>query len=116
MLGNSLFGAVKPTKNPDLDKYKYSGYGTGFNARGSFSLSSDSEFGKNVMIFGADTISLVHIDNEKKDIFIIGKGQTDGLHDAMLTAEKEDLMNFTAQQKKFWLSLQYIGVNSYVNS
>ena len=32
-LGNSLFGAVKLTKNTDLDKCKYSGYGIGFDAR-----------------------------------------------------------------------------------
>ena len=45
-LGNSLFGAVKLTKNADFDKYKYSGYGIGFDAHGNFSLSDGSEFGK----------------------------------------------------------------------
>ena len=29
-LGNSLFGAVKLTKNTAIDKYSYSGYGIGF--------------------------------------------------------------------------------------
>ena len=33
---NSLFGAVTLTKNIDIDKNQYSGYGTGFNRRGSF--------------------------------------------------------------------------------
>ena len=33
---NSLFGAVKFTKNGDPDKYKNSDYGTGFDARGSW--------------------------------------------------------------------------------
>ena len=28
----SLFGAVKLTKNPSTDKYKYSGYGIGFDS------------------------------------------------------------------------------------
>ena len=28
-LANALFGAVKSTKNADIDKYKYSGYGIG---------------------------------------------------------------------------------------
>ena len=32
-----LIGAVKATKNVDPDKYKYSGYGITFDARGSFS-------------------------------------------------------------------------------
>ena len=35
-LKNCLFGAVKLTKNPDIDKYKYSGYGIGFDRRGKF--------------------------------------------------------------------------------
>ena len=32
-LENCLFGALKLTKNTDIDKYKYSGYGTGFDSR-----------------------------------------------------------------------------------
>ena len=31
-----LFGAVPLTKNTDIDKYKYSGYGIGFDRHGSF--------------------------------------------------------------------------------
>ena len=34
---NCLFGAVTLTKNADIDKYGYSGYGSGFDRRGSFS-------------------------------------------------------------------------------
>ena len=45
-LGNSLFGAVKMTKNTAIDKYSYSGYGIGFDARGSFLLLNGSWFGK----------------------------------------------------------------------
>ena len=33
-----LFGAVTLTKNADIDKYRYSGYGIGFDRRGSFSF------------------------------------------------------------------------------
>ena len=36
---NSLFGAVKLTKNAPPDKYSYSGYGTGFDACGFFIVS-----------------------------------------------------------------------------
>ena len=39
-LENCLFGAVKLTKNSDIDKYKYSGYGIGFDSRGTFSHPS----------------------------------------------------------------------------
>ena len=34
VLGNSLFRVVKLSKNLDLDKYRYSGYGIGFHAHG----------------------------------------------------------------------------------
>ena len=46
---NCLFGAVTLTKNADNEKYKYSGYGIGFDRRLSFSFSS-SGFGQNVLI------------------------------------------------------------------
>ena len=48
-----MFGAVKLTKNADFDKYKYSGYGIGFDASGSFFLLDGSRFGKIQIIFGA---------------------------------------------------------------
>ena len=35
-LQNCLFGAVKLTKNSDIDKYEYSGYGIGFDSKGRF--------------------------------------------------------------------------------
>ena len=35
-LGNRLFGSVKLTKNADLDKYKYPGYGIGFDSHSEF--------------------------------------------------------------------------------
>ena len=66
-LKNCLFGTVTLTKNADIDKYGYSGYGIGFDRRSSF-LFLDGGFGQNVLIFGADTSSSTHIDNKKKDI------------------------------------------------
>ena len=36
-LENYLFGGVSLTKNADIDKYKYSGYGTGLDRHESFS-------------------------------------------------------------------------------
>ena len=35
-LENCLFGAVTLTENADTDKFKYSGYGIGFDRKGSF--------------------------------------------------------------------------------
>ena len=37
-LTNCFFGAVTLTKNADIDKYGYSGYGIGFDRRGSSSF------------------------------------------------------------------------------
>ena len=64
-LKNCLFGAVTLTKNVDIEKYGHSGYGTGFDRRGSFSFPSGG-FGKNILIFGVDMSSSVQIDNKKK--------------------------------------------------
>ena len=64
-LKNCLFGAVTLTKNTDINKYGYSGYGIGFDRKSSFSFPG-SKFGQNVIIFGVDMSSPVHVDNRKK--------------------------------------------------
>ena len=72
-LKNSLFGAVRLTKNADIFKYRYSGYGIGFDRKSSFSFPSGG-FGQNVIIL-VDMSSSVHVDNKKKDILILVKVQ-----------------------------------------
>ena len=62
---NCLFGAVTLTKNDDIDKYRYSGYGIGFDRKGSFSFPGGG-YGQNVIIFGVDMSFTSHIDNKKK--------------------------------------------------
>ena len=111
-LENSLFGAVTFTKNFDIDKYEYSGYGIGFDRHGFFSHPNDGS-GRNVIIFGVDMSSTTKIDNRKKDILILGKGPTQGL-DYTLSAEKIYSINFTENNKKFSLGLHYNGANSYL--
>ena len=64
-LKNCLFGAITLTKNADIEKYGYSGYGIGFDRRGSFSFPGGG-YGQNVLIFGADMSSSAHVDNKKK--------------------------------------------------
>ena len=64
-LKNCLFGAVTLTKNTDIDKYKYSGYGTGFDKISSFSFPSGG-FSQNILIFGVNMSSSAHIDSKKK--------------------------------------------------
>ena len=81
------------TKNADIDKYGYSGYGIGFDRKIVFSFPSGG-FGQNVIIFGANMSSSAHIDNKKKGILVLGKGPTQGLGHT-LTAEKMYTINFT---------------------
>ena len=64
MLGNCLFGPVKLAKHVDVDMHKYSGYGIGFDRKGSY--STGDEIGRNITIFGVDMSSSSHIDNKKK--------------------------------------------------
>ena len=66
-LKNCLFGAATLTKNADIDKYRYSGYGIGFDRRSTFSFPG-AGFGQNVLISGAGMSSSANIDNKKKDI------------------------------------------------
>ena len=56
---------------------------------------------------------LVHVDNKKKDILILGKGPAQGLEHTLM-AEKMYLIYFTVTRKKFCLSLHYNGANSYL--
>ena len=85
-LKDCLFGAVTLTKTADIDKYGYPGYGIGFDRRSSFSFPGGG-FGQNLLIFGVDMSSSAHIDNNKKDILVLGKGPTQGLEHT-LTTEK----------------------------
>ena len=109
---NCLFGAVTLTKTADIEKYKYFDYGIGFDRRSRFSFPSGA-FGQNVLIFGGDMSSSIHIDNKKKDILVLEGGPTQGL-ESTLTAEKMYSINFTVTKKKFCLSLYYNGANSYL--
>ena len=74
-LKNCLFGAVTLTKNADFDKYEYSGYGIGFDRRGSFSFPG-GEYGQNILIVGVDMSFSAHIDNKKRHISIRNRSNT----------------------------------------
>ena len=57
--------------------------------------------------------SSVRIDNNKKDVLVLGKGPTQGLENT-LTAEKMYPVNFSVTKNRFCLSLHYNGTNSYL--
>ena len=111
-LVNCLFGAVSLTKNADIDKYKYCGYDIGF-FRGNV-CSVDYGSGRNVIIFGVDMSSSVHVDNKEKDVLILWKGPRQGLGEHSLTAEKMYSVNVTENNEKSCLSLHYNWANSYL--
>ena len=69
-LKNCLFGAVILTKNADIEKYGYSGYGIEFDRRSSV-LFPGTEFGQNLLIFGVDMSSFPHNNNKKKDNLVL---------------------------------------------
>ena len=64
----------------------YTGYGIQFDSCSEFSLPKDT-VDKNVIIFGVDMGSYVHIRNNKKNILTIGKSLTQGLDDTKLIAD-----------------------------
>ena len=88
------------TKN----RYVCSGCGIGFDSCSEFSLP-DGRVGKNVIIFGVDMSSSVHIDYKKKDILILGFGPTHGLDHTILTAEAQYSINFSRWNRKICSAL-----------
>ena len=65
----------------------------------------DGSLVKNVIMFGVDKSSFVHIDNKGKDILILGKGPTHELDGTTFTAEAKYTINLTQSRKGFVLSL-----------
>ena len=65
-------------------KYKYSGYGIGFDRREQFSFGDG--FGQNVIILGADVSSSTHANNKTKIILVLGKDFIQGIDDTIIYA------------------------------
>ena len=85
--GNSSFGSVKLVKRADIEKCKYFRYGIGLNTKGTF-LFPFGGFSKNLIVFGVDMSSSVHVDNKKKDLLILDKVLIQVLDDTKLNTEK----------------------------
>ena len=111
---NALFGATQITKNANNSKNNYRGYGICFGhtiTEGGFTHTTDA---RNVLIFGADMSFSVHATNRANNIYVMGTGLTQGIHDTTLYAEKNFCRNFTDYGKKFMLSLHYNSDDSYL--
>ena len=87
ILQNCLFGEVKLTQNANIDKYKYSGYGIGFDSRRCFTHPSGA-YGKNVIIFGADLSNSTHANNKTRSILVLGKDFIQGIDGTTIYTEK----------------------------
>ena len=112
-LTNSLFNAVKLTENADPDLSFYPGYGIGFDAHETLSLSNGSGFGKNVIIFGVDNSSSVYA--AKKDILILGKNTTE--MDSMILQKQlklNTLFILANNKRNFYLNLHYEESSSFL--
>ena len=103
MLNKCLLRFVKLSKNADLDKNKFSGYGKGYDSS-SECLFTDESMGRNVIIFGVDMSSSVHVDNKIKD---------NGLDDTTLTRKNIPCISFTQSNKIFVLHLHHNGSNNF---
>ena len=64
-----LFGAINVVKNSDKGNYVYSCYGIAFDGKGLCSFGNGET--RNVVIFGSDSSSSSHIDNQIKLFFNI---------------------------------------------
>ena len=93
---NALFGAMQITKNAtDSDKNNYKGYGICFDERSQFghTMTEDglthTSNGRNVLIFGVDMSFSVHTTNRASNIYVMGDGLTQRIHDTTLYVEKK---------------------------
>ena len=100
---NALFGAAKITKNSDISKNKYEGYGICFDEGSTFPKGNIAN-GKNVIIFGADMSFSIHANNRANNIYVLGHFLVQGVKSTSIYAEKIYSKNFTEPGKKFVLS------------
>ena len=118
---NALFGAMQIIKNAtDNSKNNYKGYGICFDERSQFGHTitengrAHTTNGRNVLIFGVDMSFSVHATNRAKNIYLMGDGLTQDIHDTTLYVEKNYWKNFTDPGKKIIISLCYNGDDSYL--
>ena len=108
---NSLFGAMQITKNADISKYNYKGYGICFDGRKEFAHIRKRG---NLLIFGVDMSFSKSANNKRNNIYAMDKDYVQRINDTTLYAEKIYYRNFTDIGHKFILSFHYNGNNSYL--
>ena len=118
---NALFGAMQITKDAtDNSKNNYKGYGICFDEGSKFGHTiteggrAHTTDARNFLIFGVDMSFSVYATNRANNIYVMGTGLTQGIHDTTIYAEKNFYRNFTDFGIKFMLSLHYNGDYSYL--
>ena len=106
-----MFGAFRLTKSADIDKYGYSGYGIGFDRRGSFSFTG-GRFGINVIISEVDMSSAIHVDNKKGHSNSWKRSNT--RIRTYTDCRKKCIQLILQWQERNCLGLHYNGANSYL--
>ena len=91
----------------DIDKYKYSGCGIGFDSKGSFLHSNG--LGRNAIVFGADMSSSTHTNNKTRNILVLGRDFIQGIDGTAIYAENTYSINFSETGARFFLSLHFNG-------
>ena len=86
------------TKHVDIDQWKYSGYGIGFEFEKEFSFGN--AFGRNAIILVADMSSSVHANNRTKNILVLHKNFVKGLENTKIYTEKLYSVNFSKTNTK----------------
>ena len=96
----------KLLKNADTLKYDYEGYGICFDERSQLGHTiteggrAHTINGRNALIFGVDMSFSVHTTNRVNNIYVMGDGFTQVIHDTTLYVEKNYYRNFTDPGKK----------------
>lgn len=53
---------------------------------------------------------MVYVDDKKKNILILGKGQTGGLYNTAICKDVKHCINFIEYQKELYVGLNYNGI------
>ena len=98
---NALFDAVKITKNSDISKNKYDGYGICFDEGDTFTKGNITD-GKNVIIFGADMSFSTHANNRANNIYVLGDFLVQGINAHQYMRKKIIVKTLQNQVKKLY--------------
>ena len=89
-----------------------SGHRITFDGTGSLSFNSD--YARNVIIFGVDNNASSHADNRKNNFLVLLDCPTFTINGSFGSAEKKFSINFSKAKKTFCVSLHYNADNSYL--